>query len=71
MWKLSDNLLPNCINNLFKSSEAHIPGHENDFFLPTINTEIKRRSVTFNGIKIWKKIPSDIKSIPLFSKFRK
>ena len=73
MWKLSNNLLPNCINKLFKSNEVHkhIPGHENDFFLPAINTEIKRRTVTFKGIKIWKKIPSDIKSIPLFSKFKK
>ena len=41
MWKISNNMLPNCINK-FKSNEAHkhIPGHENDFFLPAINTKI-------------------------------
>ena len=61
MWELSNNYLPMCITTLFKSSEIVIPGHENNFILPTISTEIKRRSITFNGIKVWKKIPNDIK----------
>ena len=55
MWKLSNNYLPMCITTLFKSSEIVIPGHENNFILPTISIEIKRRSITFNGIKVWKK----------------
>ena len=71
MWKLSNNYLPTCITTLFKSSEIVIPGHENNFILPTISTEIKRRSITFNGIKVWKKIPNDIKSNKMFSKFKK
>ena len=71
MWKLSNNYLPTCITTLFKSSEIVIPGHENNFILPTISTEIKRRSITFNGIKVWKKIPNDIKSDYMFSKFKK
>ena len=55
MWKLSNNYLPACITTLFNSSEIVIPGHENNFILPTISTEIKRRSITFNGIKYRKR----------------
>ena len=46
MWKLSNNYLPMCITTLFKSNEIVIPGHENNFILSTISTEIKR-SITF------------------------
>ena len=64
IWKLSNNYLSMCITTLFKSNEIVIPGHENNFMLPTF-------SITFNGIKVWKKIPNDIKSNYMFSKFKR
>ena len=71
MWTLSNDLLPGSIQLLFMKPTKVISGHEHDFLLPTINSEIKKRFISFNGIKIWRKIPSDLKAFNTFKGFKK
>ena len=71
MWTLSNDLLPGSIQLLFMKPNKIIPGHEYDFLLPTIDSEIKRRFISFNGIKIWRKIPLDLKALNTFKGFKK
>ena len=55
MWNLSNDQLPLSICSMFKRNVTSISGHESDFVLPTITTELKRRFMSFNDVKIWKK----------------
>ena len=41
------------------------------FVLPIINTEVKRRFMSFNGVKIWKKVPDNLKELKKFHQFKK
>ena len=71
MWNLSNNKLPLSISSMFKRNVTSISGHENDFVLPIINTEVKRRFMSFNGVKIWKKVPDNLKELKKFHQFKK
>ena len=64
-------MLPDSITSLFSKYNKVISGHENDFVLPVINNESKRRFILFNGIKVWERIPNHLKTIKIFSKFKK
>ena len=61
MWNLSNNKLPPGISSMFNKNVTSISGHENDFVLPVINTEVKKRFISFNGVKVWKKVPNNLK----------
>ena len=52
MWNLPNNVLQISITSLFKRNDKIILGHENDFVLPTINTEAKKKFISFNGVKV-------------------
>ena len=52
MWSLSNNKLPPSISSVFNKNVTSISGHEIDFVLPVINTEVKRRFLSFNDVKI-------------------
>ena len=56
---------------MFNKNVTSISGHENDFALPVINTEVKRGFISFNGVKIWKKIPNNLKDFEKFHQFEK
>ena len=56
---------------MFHVLSCSISGHENDFVLPIINTEVKRRFMSFNGVKIWKKVPDNLKELKKFHQFKK
>ena len=71
MWNLSNGMLPISITSLFKRSDKIISGHENDFVPPTINTEAKKRFISLNGVKVWKRIPEHLKSTNRFHQFIK
>ena len=51
MWNLLKDMLPISITSLFKRSEKIVYGHENDFVLPTINTEAKE-IIFFDDVKV-------------------
>ena len=53
IWKVNNDETPQSISNLFERNQAR----ESDFRLANINTEYKRRFITFAGIKQLKKIP--------------
>ena len=71
MWNLSNSMLPISITSLFKKSDKIKLGHDNDFVLPTINTEAKKRFFSFNGVKVWKRIPEHLKTTNRFHQFKK
>ena len=58
--------IPESITKLFKTSRTK----DNDFILPTINTEYKHRFVSFSAVKQWKIIPKDIKNSVCMSSFK-
>ena len=47
MWNLSNNKLPHSISSMFNKNVLSISGHENDFVLSVINTEVKRRFISW------------------------
>ena len=55
MWNLSNNKLAHSISSMFNKNVSSISGHENDFVLQVVNTEVKRRFISFNSVKTWKK----------------
>ena len=71
MWNLSSNKLPRSISSVFNKNVMPISGHEYDFVLPVINTEIKRRFISFNGVKIWAKVPNNLKRLKNFISLKK
>ena len=71
-WKASNNMLPANINNLFtKRGPLYVNSLKDDFALPNINTEYKRRHISYNGIKTWRQIPSAIREIPSFYSYKR
>ena len=71
MWNLSNGMLLISVTSSFKKSDKIISGHENNFVLPTINAEARKRFVSFNGIKVWKRSPEHLKTTNRFHQFRK
>ena len=71
MRNLSNDMLPISMSSLFKRSDQIISGRENDILLATINTEAKRRFISFNGVKVWEKIPEHLKTTNTFHQFKK
>ena len=65
------------INNLSLISTSHNhytrSAKNNNFYLPSVRTNLDKSSIKFQGPIIWNTIPNDIKSLPLQSfknKFR-
>ena len=67
---ISLHILLAVMEYLLKSDKI-ISGHENDFVLPTIHTEAKKRFISFNGVKVWKRIPEHLKTTNRFHQFKK
>ena len=59
---------PNQYNVLIQKGDKIISGHENDFILPSVS---KKRFISFNSIKVWKRIPEHLKSTNRFHQFKK
>ena len=68
MWKLSKNKLPISISKLFNKQNSR---NSLNLHLPTINTNHKKRFVSYSGIKLWNSLPTELKEISLFSAFKK
>ena len=57
MWKLSKNEIPISISKLFKKQTSR---NVLNLQLPTINTNHKKRFVSYSGIKVWNSVPDKI-----------
>jgi len=72
IWKLHNEKLPNCIKEMFTEKTNNIVmRNSNRFILQRVNTEAKRRFITFYGLKLWNTIETEIKnskSIEIFNK---
>ena len=73
MWKLNNNKLPHVMEKMFIKRQAfHTTGNgiEEEFAIPTINTEYKRRFISYTGVKLWRGIPRDIRDKPTIGQFQ-
>ncbi len=68
MYKYHHHLLPSSFDNYFVLS-SHVHGHftrsstKNNYYLPTVNTNIGKFSIKFAGPSVWNNIPTRIKSL--------
>ena len=74
MFKFNNNLLPDNFKNYYKSVKNvhnyHTRSSETNFFLPRFNSKIGHKSLSFQGSKLWTKLPLSLKSISHFGKFQ-
>ena len=71
IYKLDRKLLPLSIEKLFRKLNNAKDNITTGFLLPSVNTNYKKRFVTFSGINLWKNIPDTIrkeKSLNIFKK---
>ena len=73
MWKLNNNLIPKSITKCFSKRpvryfEPNTASEE--FAIPTINTEYKRRFISYTGVKVWREIPKLIQTKSTLSQFQ-
>ena len=73
MWKLHNNLIPKSIGICFSkrytcNSEENC--HKEEFAIPTISTEYKRRFISYSGVKIWREITKSIRMKTTLSQFQ-
>ena len=74
MFKFNNNLLPDNFKNYYKSVKNvhnyHTRSSETNFFLPRFNSKIGHKSLSFQGSKLWTKLPLCLKNISHFGKFQ-
>ena len=71
MYKLNNNLLPENIDKMFKRLENEKKNVTSGYLLPHIKTNFGKRFITFQGVKLWKMIPTQIKEKCILQKFSK
>ena len=70
MWKISHGLAPVSFLNEFKPKNVRRDIDNNMFQLPTINTDYKKRFVTYSGILIWNSLPIQLRIERRFPVFK-
>ena len=75
IWKLTHNLHPDCIQDIFHTNSITAINNNEDnnrFILPSFRTNIGRASLAYQGIKLWnKRISETIKNSAKYSSFSK
>ena len=73
MYNYCNNLLPSAFNNLFNTNDdyhTYNTRNASDFKYPKIRTELGRKSISYQGVKIWNDIPNHIKKSKNIGSFR-
>ena len=74
MLRFNNNLLPANFNDYFKSVKnihsCHTRSSETNVFLPRFNRKIGNKSLSYQGRKLWTKLPLCLKNISHFGKFQ-
>ena len=68
MYDISINSLASPISGFFQKTKTRHnyktrQATKNEFSFPLVNTECRKKSIAFNGIKIWNEIPLEIRSM--------
>ena len=68
MYDISNNSLASPISGFFQKTKTRHnyetrQATKNEFSFPLVNTECRKKSIAFNGIKIWNEIPLEIRSM--------
>ena len=73
MWKLHNEELPIVFEKLFTKRKAfhNKDNGKEEFAIPAINTEYKRRFITYTGVKLWRGTPKEIRLKPTLKLFQK
>ena len=76
MYDVNNSNLASTISKLFEETKARHrykthQATQNQFALPVIYTECRKKSIFFNGIKIWNEIPLEIRSMKSKTLFKK
>ena len=65
MYKIAHEMLPHVICKLFpfKNNNYNLRHQQNNFQLPKVRTEFKKRSLSFNGVRSWNNLTNGIKGL--------
>ena len=71
IWKLENGFLPETLNKHFSKRKKYrnIENSELELAIPVINCELKRRFISYTGIKVWRTIPLKIRNNTTLCKF--
>ena len=71
MYNYCNNLLPSAFNDMFNSNNHNYnTRNASDFKYPKIRTELGRKSISYQGVKIWNEIPKYIKTSKNIKSFK-
>ena len=73
MYKYCNTLLPSTVKLLFKTnSENHsyITRFAINFNIPNKKPEFGKKSISYQGVKIWNNIPKNIKNSGIINNFK-
>ena len=62
LWKVRNNETPANIAMLFNSRTRVYGDNNYKYQIPTVNTELLKRNVVYQGPLVWNSIPADIKN---------
>jgi hypothetical protein len=62
------SLIKSKTNYLFHSHDTRI---KSDLFITSHNTKLFKQSIAYNGVLVYNKLPSEIKSVKSIIKFKK
>ena len=65
MYKIAHEMSPHVICNHFhfKNNKYNLRHQMNNFQLPKVRTEFKRRSLSFSGVRLWNSLTNEIKGL--------
>ena len=74
MFKILNNLAPKRLSNAFKDSYAassnyHLRNMNRKVAVPLPKTEFLKKSLTFNGAKLWNSLPNDVRNCETLASF--
>jgi hypothetical protein len=70
MFKLSNNMLPSCINYMFEHLQGSTRRNAYDYFLPQVRLNVCKKFITFSGVQVWLKLPCILKSLSNLRDFK-
>ena len=71
MWQLTHDIISATIKSYFNVRDSNYIEGNIKYHVPNINSELSKRTIVYQGPKIWNKLKNDMenkKSVPSFKK---
>jgi hypothetical protein len=71
MYKVTNNLTPMYLQDLFVTRVSHYRLREGKLFLPKPRTDYLKRSFSYSGASLWNSLPESLRSSSSLSSFKR